>query len=203
MLGLDEAPHHPDVEIKGIVDTCSAARAVSCPAANVRHAHEWKMWGDVQLPAGKMIIPGVIDSTTNFIEHPEAVAERILSFASVLGRENVIAGVDCGFATGAGNGPVDPRSPGPSSRRWPRARGWQASNCGRRWPAIFSSAGCHSGSPAARSASPRDAASAGAQSTPANWRLYRNVGCSSRTRAAAALASSSRPSFASGAASCM
>ena len=67
-----------------------------------RHGHEWKVWKDVKLPDGKIIIPGVIDSTSNFVEHPELVADRILQYAGVVGRDNVIAGVDCGFGTFAG-----------------------------------------------------------------------------------------------------
>jgi 5-methyltetrahydropteroyltriglutamate--homocysteine methyltransferase len=81
--------------------------AVSFPGANPRHGHEWKVWRDVKLPAGKIIIPGVIDSTSNFVEHPELVADRIIAYANLVGRENVIAGVDCGFGTFAGRVQVD------------------------------------------------------------------------------------------------
>ena len=107
--GSTVAPHHTDVEIKDIIDIVLTGRphAVSFPAANPRHEHEWKVWRDVKLPAGKIIIPGVIDSTSNFVEHPELVADRIANFASVVGRENVIAGVDCGFGTFAGRVQVD------------------------------------------------------------------------------------------------
>ena len=107
--GSTVAPHHTDVELKDIVDIVLAARpqAVSFPGANPRHEHEWKIWRDVKLPAGKIIIPGVIDSTSNFVEHPELVADRIVNYASVVGRENVIAGVDCGFGTFAGRVQVD------------------------------------------------------------------------------------------------
>lgn len=107
--GSTVAPHHTDVEIKDIIDIVLTGRphAVSFPAANARHEHEWKVWRDVKLPAGKAIIPGVIDSTVNTVEHPEVVADRILNFASVVGRENVIAGVDCGFGTFAGRVQVD------------------------------------------------------------------------------------------------
>jgi len=80
---------------------------VSFPSANARHEHEWKIWREVKLPAGKKIIPGVIDSTVNTVEHPEVVADRILNFASAVGRDNVIAGVDCGFGTFAGRVQVD------------------------------------------------------------------------------------------------
>jgi 5-methyltetrahydropteroyltriglutamate--homocysteine methyltransferase len=107
--GSTMAPHHTDVELKEIVDIVLSGRphAVSFPAANARHEHEWKIWRDVKLPVGKKIIPGVIDSTSNIVEHPEVVADRILNFASVVGRENVIAGVDCGFGTFAGRVQVD------------------------------------------------------------------------------------------------
>ena len=107
--GSTVAPHHADVPLKDIVDIVLTAKpmAVSFPAANARHEHEWKIWHDVKLPDGKIIIPGVIDSTVNTVEHPEVVADRILNFASVVGRENVIAGVDCGFGTFAGRVQVD------------------------------------------------------------------------------------------------
>ena len=107
--GSTVAPRHTDVELKDIVDIILTAKpqAVSFPAANGRHEHEWKIWRDVKLPDGKIIIPGVIDSTVNTVEHPEVVADRILNFAGVVGRENVIAGVDCGFGTFAGRVQVD------------------------------------------------------------------------------------------------
>jgi 5-methyltetrahydropteroyltriglutamate--homocysteine methyltransferase len=107
--GSTMAPHHTDVELKEIIDIVLSGRphAVSFPAANARHEHEWKIWRDVKLPVGKKIIPGVIDSTSNIVEHPEVVADRILNFASVVGRENIVAGVDCGFGTFAGRVQVD------------------------------------------------------------------------------------------------
>ena len=107
--GSTMAPRHTDVPLKDIVDIVLTAKpmAVSFPAANARHEHEWKIWRDVKLPDGKVIIPGVIDSTHNTIEHPEVVCDRLLNFASVVGRENVIGGVDCGFGTFAGRVQVD------------------------------------------------------------------------------------------------
>jgi 5-methyltetrahydropteroyltriglutamate--homocysteine methyltransferase len=104
-----QGPHHKDVPLKDIVDIVLKGRpqAVSFPGANPRHGHEWKVWKEVKLPDGKLIIPGVIDSTSNFIEHPELVADRIVQYASMVGRENVIAGVDCGFGTFAGRLQVD------------------------------------------------------------------------------------------------
>ena len=69
----------------------------SVEAGNVRHAHEWRVWQDVKLPDGKILIPGVVSHATNVVEHPELVADRILTFAKVVGRENVIAGTDCGL----------------------------------------------------------------------------------------------------------
>lgn len=107
--GSTLGPHHGDVPLKDIVDIILTAKpaAVSFPGANPRHGHEWKLWQDVKLPAGKAIIPGVIDSTSNFVEHPELVADRIVQYANAVGRENVIAGVDCGFGTFAGRVQVD------------------------------------------------------------------------------------------------
>jgi 5-methyltetrahydropteroyltriglutamate--homocysteine methyltransferase len=81
--------------------------AVSFPGANPRHEHEWTVWRDVKMPEGKFIVPGVIDTTSNFVEHPELVSDRIQNYASVVGRENVIVGGDCGFGTFAGRVQVD------------------------------------------------------------------------------------------------
>jgi 5-methyltetrahydropteroyltriglutamate--homocysteine methyltransferase len=108
--GNYEGPHHHDVPLADILDLVLAARpaAVSFEAANPRHAHEWAVFEDVALPEGKIIVPGVLDSTTNYIEHPDLVAQRIVRFASVVGRENVIAGSDCGFASFAAQQAVDP-----------------------------------------------------------------------------------------------
>jgi 5-methyltetrahydropteroyltriglutamate--homocysteine methyltransferase len=102
-------PHHRDVPLRDIVDVIVRARqgALVIAGANPRHEHEWKVWKDVRLPDGKILVAGVIDSTSNFIEHPELVAERIVRYASVVGRDNVIAGVDCGFGTFAGRVQVD------------------------------------------------------------------------------------------------
>jgi len=107
--GSTVAPHHTDVPLIDIIDIVLSAKpmAVSFPAANGRHEHEWKIWRQVKLPAGKVIVPGVIDSTVNTVEHPEVVADRIVNFASLVGRENVIAGADCGFGTFAGRVQVD------------------------------------------------------------------------------------------------
>jgi 5-methyltetrahydropteroyltriglutamate--homocysteine methyltransferase len=107
--GSTVSPHHTDVPLGDIIDIVLTAKptAVSFPAANARHEHEWKIWRDVKLPDGKVIVPGVIDSTVNTVEHPEVVADRILNFANAVGRENVIAGVDCGFGTFAGRVQVD------------------------------------------------------------------------------------------------
>jgi 5-methyltetrahydropteroyltriglutamate--homocysteine methyltransferase len=107
--GSTLGPHHNDVPLRDIADILLKGRpqAVSFPGANPRHGHEWKIWREVKLPDGKIIIPGVIDSTSNFVEHPELVADRIVQYAGVVGRENVIAGVDCGFGTFAGRVQVD------------------------------------------------------------------------------------------------
>lgn len=107
--GNYEGPHHHDVPLRDILDIVLQARvgAISYEASNPRHEHEWAVFKDVKLPDGMILIPGVIDSVTNFIEHPELVAQRICNVARQVGRENVIAGTDCGFATIAGSSRVD------------------------------------------------------------------------------------------------
>jgi 5-methyltetrahydropteroyltriglutamate--homocysteine methyltransferase len=107
--GNYEGPHHRDIPLREILRIALRARpqALSFEGANPRHEHEWIVFREVKLPDDRLIIPGVLDSTTNFIEHPELVAERIARYASVVGRENVIAGVDCGFGTFAGRVQVD------------------------------------------------------------------------------------------------
>jgi 5-methyltetrahydropteroyltriglutamate--homocysteine methyltransferase len=108
--GNYEGPHHYDVPLAEIIDVIFLARpsAISFEAANPRHAHEWKLFERVKLPEGKLLIPGVIESKTNFIEHPELIAERIGRYARLVGRENVIAGSDCGYGTWVGQAAVDP-----------------------------------------------------------------------------------------------
>lgn len=108
--GNYEGPHHHDVPLREIIEIVLTARpsAISFEAANPRHEHEWRVFEDVTLPEEKMLIPGILDSTTNYIEHPELVAQRIVRFATLVGRERVIAGTDCGFATFAGSSAVDP-----------------------------------------------------------------------------------------------
>jgi len=109
--GNGEWPHITDIPLASIIDIALEARPIGLvfEAANPRHEHEWKVWKDIRLPDGKVLIPGVLDSTTNFVEHPELVAERIIRFAEIVGRENVIAGTDCGFGTFAGFYTVKPR----------------------------------------------------------------------------------------------
>jgi 5-methyltetrahydropteroyltriglutamate--homocysteine methyltransferase len=108
--GNYEGPHHYDVPLADILDIVFAGRAgaVSFEAANPRHAHEWRVFEGIRVPDGKVIVPGVIDSTTNFVEHPALIAERISRYARLVGRENVIAGTDCGFGTWVGQAAVDP-----------------------------------------------------------------------------------------------
>jgi 5-methyltetrahydropteroyltriglutamate--homocysteine methyltransferase len=108
--GINMGPRIHDLELKNIVDLLLKIRAgaYSFEAANPRHEHEWKVWQGAKLPEGKVLIPGVISHSTVLVEHPELVAERIMRFAKVVGRENVIAGADCGFATFAGSKEVHP-----------------------------------------------------------------------------------------------
>ena len=107
--GNYEGPHHCDVPLADIIDVVFTAKpaGLSFEAANPRHAHEWKVFESVKLPAGKVLIPGVIESKTNFIEHPELIAQRIGRYAALVGRENVIAGSDCGYGTWVGQAAVD------------------------------------------------------------------------------------------------
>jgi len=108
--GNYEGPHHFDVPLADVIDIVFAARpaAISFEAANPRHAHEFTLFDTVKLPAGKVLIPGVIESKSNFIEHPELIAQRIGRYAERVGRENVIAGSDCGYGTWVGQAAVDP-----------------------------------------------------------------------------------------------
>ncbi len=97
--GSWHGPHTTDIEFKNIVELMLEINAgqYSFEAGNVRHAHEWKVWRDVELPAGKKILPGVVSHSTNVVEHPELVADRIEAFASLVGPERVIASTDCGL----------------------------------------------------------------------------------------------------------
>jgi 5-methyltetrahydropteroyltriglutamate--homocysteine methyltransferase len=104
------SPHHHDIELRDIIDLIYQARpaGISIEAANPRHEHEWTVFEEHKLPEGKVLIPGVIDTCSNYVEHPEVVAQRIERFAGVVGAHNVIAGTDCGFATFANFHTVDP-----------------------------------------------------------------------------------------------
>lgn len=102
-------PHHCDVPFRDIIDLVWRARphAIQFEAANPRHAHEFAMFEDIKLPEGKVLIPGVIECQSNYIEHPELIAQRIARYAHLVGRENVMAGADCGFSIHVGSGSVD------------------------------------------------------------------------------------------------
>jgi 5-methyltetrahydropteroyltriglutamate--homocysteine methyltransferase len=97
--GSWHGPHTHDIPLEHIVDLVLQVKAqtYSFEAGNVRHEHEWRVWKDAKLPAGKMLMPGVVSHATNLIEHPELVADRIGKYAAIVGRENVIAGTDCGL----------------------------------------------------------------------------------------------------------
>lgn len=101
--GINEGPRIFDIALKDIVGLMLKvnAQAISFEAANARHEHEWHVWEDVKLPDGKIVIPGVITHCSNIVEHPELIAERITNYAKLVGRENVIAGGDCGFSSQA------------------------------------------------------------------------------------------------------
>ena len=108
--GNYEGPHHHDVPLASIIDVVLAAKPATIlfEASNPRHAHEWEVWEATRIPEEKVLAPGVIDSVTNFIEHPRLVAQRLLRFADIVGRERVLAGTDCGFGTFAGFGAIHP-----------------------------------------------------------------------------------------------
>ena len=108
--GNYEGPHDHDIDFRKVAPILVKAKpqALVVEAANPRHAHEWAVWNEVKLPDDKILVPGVLDTSTNYVEHPELVAERICRFAGIVGRERVIAGSDCGFGTFAGYGKLDP-----------------------------------------------------------------------------------------------
>jgi 5-methyltetrahydropteroyltriglutamate--homocysteine methyltransferase len=108
--GNYEGPHHCDVALADVIDIVFKARpsTIAMEAANPRHAHEWALFDNVKLPDGKILVPGVIESKSNFVEHPELIAQRIGRYAERVGRENVMAGSDCGYGTWVGQSAVDP-----------------------------------------------------------------------------------------------
>jgi 5-methyltetrahydropteroyltriglutamate--homocysteine methyltransferase len=108
--GNYEGPHHHDVPLERLLPIVLKAKpqALLFEAANPRHAHEWAVFENVKIPEAKVLIPGLLATTTNYVEHPQLVAERIERFAKIVGRERVMAGTDCGFGTFAGFGPVEP-----------------------------------------------------------------------------------------------
>ena len=108
--GNYEGPHHHDIDLREIIDIVLSAKpqAIQFEGANPRHQHEWQTWAEANIPDDKILIPGTLDTTTNFVEHPELVAQRIERFSNIVGKERVIAGTDCGFGTFAGFGAVHP-----------------------------------------------------------------------------------------------
>jgi 5-methyltetrahydropteroyltriglutamate--homocysteine methyltransferase len=109
--GNYEGPHHHDIPLEKIMHLVVKAKpsAILFEASNPRHAHEWVVWRDADLPEDKVLVPGLLTSTSNYVEHPELIAQRIEQFAQIVGRERVIAGTDCGFGTFAGIGKMDPQ----------------------------------------------------------------------------------------------
>jgi 5-methyltetrahydropteroyltriglutamate--homocysteine methyltransferase len=106
--GSGHGPHTNDVPLRDIVDIVLKVRAgcYSVEAANPRHEHEWRVWEEVKLPEGKSLMPGVVGHATDVVEHPRVVADRLVRYARVVGRENVIAGTDCGIGTRVGHGEI-------------------------------------------------------------------------------------------------
>ena len=108
--GNYEGPHDHDIPLEKVIDIVIKARpaTVLFEAANPRHEHEWKVWKDAKLPDWKILAPGMIDTCSNYVEHPELIAQRIERFADIVGPERVVASTDCGFGTFAGYGKIDP-----------------------------------------------------------------------------------------------
>lgn len=108
--GNYEGPHDHDIPLEQVIDIVVGARpaTVLFEAANPRHEHEWKVWRDAKLPDWKILAPGMIDTCSNYVEHPELIAQRIERFAEIVGPERVVASTDCGFGTFAGYGKIDP-----------------------------------------------------------------------------------------------
>jgi len=108
--GNYEGPHDCDIALEKVINIILKARpsTILFEAANPRHEHEWKVWRDAKLPQDKILAPGLIDTCSNYVEHPELIAQRIERFASIVGPERVIASTDCGFGTFAGYGKIDP-----------------------------------------------------------------------------------------------
>jgi len=106
--GSGHRPHKNDVPVREIMPTVLNARArcIAYEASNPRHEHEWRIWEDIKLPAGKVIMPGVVGHATDIVEHPELVAQRLVRFAKLVGRENVMAGTDCGLGTRCGHAEI-------------------------------------------------------------------------------------------------
>ena len=107
--GNYEGPHDHDIPLEKIMGIVLKAKpaAILFEASNPRHAHEWTVWRDAKLPEDKVLVPGLLTSTSNYVEHPELIAQRVQQFADIVGRERVIAGTDCGFGTFAGIGKMD------------------------------------------------------------------------------------------------
>jgi 5-methyltetrahydropteroyltriglutamate--homocysteine methyltransferase len=108
--GNYEGPHHLDIGVEKIIDVVLGAKpsTILFEAANPRHDHEWAIWREAAIPGDKTLVPGVLDTTCNYIEHPELVAQRILNYTRIVGPERVMAGTDCGFGTWSGFGAIDP-----------------------------------------------------------------------------------------------
>ena len=107
--GNYEGPHTHDIALEKILPIIlkSKIKYFLIESSNPRHAHEWKVFQDIKLPKDKVLVPGVIDSTSNFVEHPEVVADRLIQFSTVIPKEQLMAGTDCGFSTFAGFGKID------------------------------------------------------------------------------------------------
>jgi methionine synthase II (cobalamin-independent) len=130
--GSMNSPHTQDAPLRNIIGAMFKIKAqvYGVEAANPRHEHEWMVWRDVKLPEGKILIPGLISHATNVVEHPELIAWRIQNYASVVGKENLIAGADCAFRSTGIRSASTRRSSGPNCVPCPRARPSPAAHSG-------------------------------------------------------------------------
>ena len=125
--GNYEGPHTHDISLEKILPIILKAKVkyFLIESSNPRHSHEWKIFKDIKFPKEKILIPGLIDSTSNFVEHPEVVADRLIQFSTVIPKEQLMAGTDCGFSTFAGFGKIDEGQAAQKDRQdetWDRAR---------------------------------------------------------------------------------
>ena len=153
--GNFEGPHDHDIPLERVIDLILRARPATIlfEAANPRHEHEWKVWANTKIPEEKLLAPGLIDTCSNYVEHPELIAQRIERYTAIVGAERVIASTDCGFGTFAGYGKIDP------AVTWKKLRALRAGADPRSGPIVAHGEPPHRSAPGGRARSARLAAS--------------------------------------------